>query len=215
MIHLIFSRFNVGLFNRNDVKIEEWTRHRTVLFERYCLPSLRQQSCKKFQLVIFYDANSKKQDDYGYSSYGVTERTFEQAVRAVAHKMYKEGELFITTRLDNDDALHKDYVKRVQEIAREVDGKGVYGINFSSGYCYKHGGGDVTLIENDYGTTFISVVSWSKDVTVHNWPNTRIPQSIPTIQDAKPMWCRIIHDRNVSNTMEGKPITKPDMKEFF
>jgi len=215
MTHLIFTRFNVGLFNRNNFDMKAWTTHRRNLFEKYCLPSLQNQTSKKFKWFLFYDNSDNDIKDYGFESVKVTDVNYEKAIERITRDHYDGKGMLITTRLDNDDMFHKEFVEKTQEVIKQLNPKGILGLNFPYGYCYQHGSGKKTMIGPDLGTTFISVASWERYVTVHNWPNTKIPHAIPTVQyGKKPMWARIIHDKNLSNVMEGVP-TSDSMEGFF
>jgi len=213
MKHLLFTRYNVGLYKKVRVPAnmtsEQWMSHRREIFMKYCYPSVMGNK-GKFTWYLFFDKGTPAQDmifDKTVSVEVDENENFDQAVDRIAKEHIEKDDVLITTRLDNDDAIHETFIERVQELVKKIGPKGVIGINFPFGYCYKHGAGDVTRIGPDYGTTFISIASYGTGFTVHNLDNTRIPRKIPTVQDdGKEMWVRIIHDKNLSNYMEGQKV---------
>src|ERR1700730_13355201 len=55
--HLILTRFNVKI-PEYDSPGTEWLEHRFGLFERFCLPSLQNQSNLDFDWLLFCDKDS-------------------------------------------------------------------------------------------------------------------------------------------------------------
>lgn len=57
--HFILTRFNLLLWNKdkegNKVRSKEWLEHRFALFERYCLPSIKNQTCQEFTWIVLLD----------------------------------------------------------------------------------------------------------------------------------------------------------------
>ena len=63
--HYILTRFNLPLSSRNngmgiDVCGEEYLAYRFRLFEDYCLPSVKNQSCQNFKWLVLFDANTPR-----------------------------------------------------------------------------------------------------------------------------------------------------------
>lgn len=60
--HFILTRFNLFLWNKdkegNKVRSREWLEHRFELFERYCLPSIKNQTCKSFKWIVLFDSTT-------------------------------------------------------------------------------------------------------------------------------------------------------------
>jgi hypothetical protein len=65
-IHVITTRFNVPTsvwtVTRGGAKplSEEWLKDRFEIFQKYCLPSFKNQSNKNFIWLVFFDANTPK-----------------------------------------------------------------------------------------------------------------------------------------------------------
>ena len=79
MKHFLITRFNVPYqdFSRDKTGVEtlgaDWLTHRFELFEKICLPSVRNQSCQDFIWMIYFGAQTtdefrerigKHQSDY-------------------------------------------------------------------------------------------------------------------------------------------------------
>lgn len=107
----------------------------------------------------------------------------------------------VTTRLDNDDALHKDYIKNVQTLI-EKDGKKVM-YNFLYGYQLNLNGGIVQkyYYPNSHFTTLVE----SKDDVFRSafYGDHRFVYLLHEVKDVnmKPMWCELLHGKNVANVI--------------
>ena len=64
--HFILSRFNLLLWSKdregNKVRSKQWLVHRFDLFEKYCLPSIKIQTCQNFEWIVLFD--SKTPDNF-------------------------------------------------------------------------------------------------------------------------------------------------------
>lgn len=51
--HFILTRFNLLLWNKAKdgqmVRTTKWLEHRFSLFENYCIPSIKNQTCQDFE----------------------------------------------------------------------------------------------------------------------------------------------------------------------
>jgi hypothetical protein len=129
--HIIITRFNLRNNNwsnrtKNNALIltESWLENRFDLFENFCFLSVRNQSNTNFQWWVFFDTETPIRFRERISD---LERRFDrftalfvdgmdaflpevQQGMAAFHTAY-----IITSRLDNDDCLHRDYVEIVQQ----------------------------------------------------------------------------------------------------
>lgn len=62
MQHFILTRFNLLLWNKDKdghkVRTTKWLEHRFLLFERYCLASVKGQTCKNFTWIVLFDSTT-------------------------------------------------------------------------------------------------------------------------------------------------------------
>jgi Protein of unknown function (DUF3118). len=57
--HFLITRFNVPLFKKTNVVIsEEYLDKRFYLFEKYCFPSVKEQTDKNFTWLVFFDSRT-------------------------------------------------------------------------------------------------------------------------------------------------------------
>lgn len=126
-LHVVGTRFNIGAFN------EQWLAYRQELFEVLTLPSLDAQTEKDFVWVLCIDRNLPERfrarldelagsrpylrllelellDDFTPSF--IRWCRAEAAARGRSH--------LLTTRIDNDDALHRDLFGEIHKVARDV-----------------------------------------------------------------------------------------------
>lgn len=58
--HFILTRFNLLLWDKakDDRKVRtiKWLEHRFSLFEKYCLPSVKNQTCQDFEWIVLFDS---------------------------------------------------------------------------------------------------------------------------------------------------------------
>lgn len=94
-----------------------------MLFENYCLPSVKKQTNQNFIWFVFFDINTPDsfrnkikiiEDDYQnfkpifVDGINMLNSTF---IQYVVNHSKDDDEFVITTRLDNDDFIHKNFIK--------------------------------------------------------------------------------------------------------
>lgn len=145
--HLILTRFNVPskipIFQKDQyarpVCDSAWMDHRFEIFERYCLPSMREQSCQNFEWCVFLDPLTE--DRYKHrilslqKSYPKLTPVFlnKTTIRKSAQVFAGSAPYLISTRLDSDDALHREAVALIQSRFCAQDFEFV---NLEKGYRY-------------------------------------------------------------------------------
>lgn len=127
----LITRFNLHLWgkdkhNRKTLS-DEWTEERFELFERYCFPSVLNQTDKNFFWLCLFDISTLRNYENRITAYKKrcpgfvplflddTETSEYASLITQTIKHFKnDNNLLITMRLDNDDALNLDYVSRVR-----------------------------------------------------------------------------------------------------
>jgi len=144
--HFIITQFNLRYFpladNNDYEKWLQWTSKRIELFREYCLPSIINQTVKNFVWLLYFDADTPEELKKFIND--LTSLPFinicyckgigdfdDNYIREVKKRTMKSTEWIITTRIDNDDCLHKDAVKTIQENFVEKD---KFLISLASGY---------------------------------------------------------------------------------
>lgn len=175
--HFLITRFNVRSQTGFDSKFpdnpdaitdEEYLEYRFSLFDRYCYPTARAQTSADFTWLVFFDSatpQSCKKRIEKYSEWRIFVPVFvsgfnEHSVRcAINERITEKARYIITTRLDSDDGICRDYIEMIQDNFREKSGEI---INFNWGYYITHPGGKVYLRERAVNT-FCSLIEDRED----------------------------------------------------
>jgi hypothetical protein len=218
--HFVLTRFNVKVFSKTGID-SEWLNDRFKLFEQFCYPSLLEQSNQKFKWLVFFDSQTPevfKEKVREYSKwknflpvYVEGEHDYKIYPKAVLNNLKEGTEYLITTRLDNDDALHKDFIKTLQENFNEQEFEF---ISFLYGYVYH----DRKIYLMKYlENPFVSLVERIRGLKIDGFKtaicvrHTELTAAGNVKQIiTQPYWLQVVHERNVSNRVRGlrQPIKK-------
>ena len=217
--HFILTRFNLRLWNRDkeghSVRTLGWLEHRFRIFEEYCLPSIYNQTCQEFGWIVLFDSKTpeiyrKKIEEYKIKCPQLIPvfvepdqgRFFAKIFREEVVKRLKSRRV-ITTYLDNDDALSVKFVEDLQSRVASLE-DGTF-INYTDGYQfytdYKY------MMQINYPRNhFMSVVENGNPNMVKTIYGYGSHYYVDRIKNAKfeivsrlPMWCEVIHERNMGN----------------
>ncbi len=217
MKHFLITRFNLkGKKNLKGNRIfnplsEEWLDKRFKIFESYCLPSVINQTNKNFIWLVCFDIDTPeiyhtiiKNLEHTISNFapvfvdgfGELENTIQEVIQ---EKLSPNDDFIITTRIDNDDIIHQDFISTIQ-----------------SSYVAKHN----TLIDLELGyqlildsnitsirefklpyNPFLSLVESSSNFNTIISKEHRYWKSLPDIKKYKhqPLWIQVVHDQNLLN----------------
>ncbi len=235
ILHLIYTRFNLQLAEKLEVlKIKEgwdlgppdaWMDHRIPLFEKYCFSSIVNQTNQNFIWFILCDSGTKepyketllkfKRSNIIISLQPVDPFALDMdapgwgAVRKKTNELFSDHDVLLTTRLDNDDALHKDYVNVMQTTMLDVFKKNPHEqwlVNMINGYKYKHASGELysTEMKNCQFQTMIETIKPARTILGLGNHSTA-HERCETGQFAHaPLWMQIIHEKNIYNRVKPK-----------
>ncbi len=213
--HFIITRFNVPLPWASRQWDDKWLKSRIRLFEDFCYPSVKGQSCQNFKWLVLFD---QKSPDYlrdlidKYSEYKnfvpVYMSTFSQEAlyKSINEHLKEKTEYLITSRLDNDDAIHKDFISVIQQ---HFDSQELLFLNFLKGYRWHEGKIYSKDLPSNMFLSLIEKIQKNKSFkSVLCGNHTRINE-VGTILDISdfPAWLMVIHDDNLRNKRVG--IRKP------
>jgi hypothetical protein len=217
--HFILTRFNVRVKewkttkNGELVLSEDWLSHRFKLFETYCFPSVRNQTNQDFVWYVFFDTQTPEpyrskilELHRVYSNFRpLFINDFTELLPVVRAEIRKsltpENTHVLTSRMDNDDSIHQEYVSEIQKTFKgqsEILVDIIDGYNLSIeptvklGKIRSHLNPFSSLIEeaNDPKTVLSrSHTDWTKE-NVLEVKNKRL-------------WLQIIHEKNKVNTYRG------------
>ena len=215
--HFLLTRFNILLWRLDKegkkVRTTKWLEHRFSLFEKYCLPSIKNQMCQSFEWIVLFDSMTP---DYFKERIACYQNDCPQLIPVFVEpengKFFAEifrkeiakrlkAQRVLTTYLDNDDALNIGFVEDLQRrVATLSDGTFFY---YDEGYQFYTE--DKYMMQIHYPKNhFVSVVE--KATTAKGIFSYGGHYYIDTIKEANivhvpdmPMWCEVVHEKNILN----------------
>jgi hypothetical protein len=221
--HFLLTKFNlpISYARRSGQHGEEaWLTSRWSLFERYCLPSVLNQSGTDFVWVLY--CWDQTPEPFRSRLERLAARHENVHVHFLATSTHGEHLTewahatglslrphLLTTRVDNDDALAADYMARVRKAARKLVGSrgtlhephvwsAPLGFQTAAGKYYLRldpQGPFVSLLESTAREEPRTVLSLSHRDIASSYPSSYIA--------AKPMWLQVVHDDNLVNSVDG------------
>jgi|SRR5687768_1766534 len=173
--HYLVTRFNIKIDQfgpelfRPDARTEDWELKRLPLFEKFCVPSVAGQTNQNFTWLIYCDPATSseimqliKKALQAITNYEVIfVEGFDAMLDHLKHKVaYASTPFVISSRLDNDDGLGKNYVQFVQ--TNFVPEDHVI-LNQLGGINYNHLYGILTFHHYYARNSFISLIEKKKD----------------------------------------------------
>ena len=217
--HFILTRFNLLLWNKDKkgskVRTIKWLEHRFALFEKYCLPSIKNQTCQDYEWIVLFDSSTPEIFKTKIADYQkecpqfipvfvepLKGRYFAEIFRREIVKRLKADRV-VSTYLDNDDALNVGFVEDLQRRALAVN-EGTF-INYNDGYQYFSEGGYlmklfyptnhfVSVVEKGNATTIKGIFGYGSHAFIHQIKGVTIEH----VRN-KLMWCEVVHGKNMIN----------------
>jgi len=217
--HYIITRFNLRkedwtITKKNEkVLSEAWLKDRFELFENFCFPSVKNQVNQNFKWLVFFDINTPKnykqrviELDESYDNFvpffidGMN-NFLPEIVRNI--KLLDNKEYCITSRLDNDDSLHKDYINTIQSY---FDSQEHMAIDLIDGYILQADSKVLLGLKKQLYNPFISLIE-KKDCLKSVWFRSghgswKYEKNIIRVKN-KRLWLCVIHDFNKVNFFTG------------
>jgi hypothetical protein len=225
--HYILTIFNVqigwrilGLKKIPSKKPDDnWMWHRINLFEKYCFPSILKQTNQNFRWIVLFDKDTKpcfKEKIEGYKEkmpnfcpyfiegkfkHGYKFNKFVDAIEEFSRK----PEFLITTRLDCDDACHRDFIEIIQnnfqeknEVLAPTDGHLFLedGDNYKS-YISKRWRYPRTVFITVIDKVGVNMQQVRNCYTCHH--SFFKENTDRLIHPEEPIYLMVVHDKNLSN----------------
>lgn len=219
--HFVITRMNVdwGISRpRTDRNEPEFLDKRFKLFEEICIPSIAAQTNKDFIWLFLLDSaipESYRERVYKYDPgvkfipiYVESKDTLldevKQVVKTHTHETHK---YLMTTSLDSDDAIAKDFLQLVQN---EFNRQDFEFINFPFGYLYRVADQKLylrewlsspfhTLIEK-YDDSFETVLKYGHDY-IKQYQHKQVI--------TRPVWLMFAHGSNVRTNFDVSAAWQP------
>lgn len=230
--HYLITRFNLKTpmwdvtKNNETLLTDEWLEHRLWLFENFCFPSVAAQVNKNFQWLIYFDVTTpeayRKEVDRIIGNNKNVRIFYIEGMPAFYPEIQKHiaaeaagSPYLITSMLDNDDCISRNYIDEVQ---KQFDKQDYMVIDLIKGYSLQIKPVIMLGKKEHIYNPFISLIEkndnpmtvWSKG---HNhWKKeTRIKH-----MTGKRLWLSIIHEKNKVNEFDGYGnINWDDVKKEF
>jgi hypothetical protein len=242
--HLIVTRYNVPISwgRRGQLHADEdWLEERQRLFERYCLPSviLAERSCPSVTWVLLCSVDSPAslrtfmEQVVQFHPWIVPMYVDENALisdivdESLKKRTNKPCRFLLTTRLDSDDAVGRDFVKDLRQAAErslelEFLGKRELPalINFPFGCQTVHGR---LYFSADLGNPFISLLEERSEdepiISCYLGTHRDLHKSARTVSQlmtSGPSWLQVIHGGNEANVVCGLRVPRrAGLKRFL
>ncbi|MBI9041304.1 glycosyltransferase [Lutibacter sp.] len=217
--HYIITRFNLRkddwTTTKNNEKVlsDSWLQERFDLFENYCFSSVKNQTNKNFKWLVFFDINTpesykQKVEEFqkSFDNFvpffidGMT-NFLPEIVKNI--KLLDSKEYCITSRLDNDDSLHINYVNTIQSY---FDSQDHFAIDLIDGYTLQTGSTVRFGLKKQLYNPFISLIE-KKENLKSVWFRSRhgswkYEKNIIRVTN-KRLWLCVIHNSNKVNLFTG------------
>lgn len=224
--HFILTNFNVRMpgvtadQSGSPVLTRSWLDDRIVLFETFCLPSMAGQSCQNFEWLVHFGvdtpADVRERIGLWQKSVHLTPVWDEVAVRTtIAERVRSSAAVIVTTRLDNDDGLHKEYVAVIQG---EIGEPRAEVLCPTYGYSLQYPEGEVRLSRDPLSAfiTLVDPVTGPPTRTVRSVQHREAASLAPLREIGEPpLWLQVSHGRNLWNRPNGALCSIDGVREAF
>lgn len=188
--------------------------HRFKLFENICFPSITNQKNQNFEWLVFFDFDTKEKYREKIIEYEKKYKKFkpifikesksfkERFRQEIINSTSPEIEYIITTRIDNDDAIHYNAIEKIQQNFKNQD---LFIIDFPKGICFQIEPSIKLSKVSIKDTHFISLVEKISDfITVLAHPHNKWPNTINRVLITEEhYWLETIHKFNLINTFKA------------
>jgi len=217
--HYLITRFNLRADywdvtkNNEQLLTDEWMDNRMWLFEKFCFPSVVGQSNQNFEWVIYFDTNTK--EVYKNRILNLVENhknvkvffvdampSFMPELLKYIAEQTKGIPYLITTRIDNDDSIHVDFINEVQKQFKQQDYRA---IDFIKGYSLQIEPIYILGKKEQLFNPFISLIEKNENPKTAFYQDHRFWKRDKKVTQIghKRLWLSIIHQRNKINKFDG------------
>lgn len=215
--HFIITRFNLrSLDPESGICLDPtWLSQRFDLFERFCYPTVQTQSEQDFTWLVLFDESTPQPfrarieqlaDWPGFQAVFLPPGSRDVGRQVVGERLGTSvtPDILITTRLDNDDGLHRDFVAQVQQYS-DVNVPTV--LEFPNGYVWWR---DRIYRDRQPSNPFTSLVEPLDRMagrpysTVYRGSHSDISRlGTVVVVSQRPFWVQVVHGGNLENRVRG------------
>lgn len=224
--HVLLTRFSAA-FSAGVPAQEDWLRYRLGFFVDACWSSVRSQRGAEFTWLVLFD--DRCPDDFREDVEALAEGTFTpvwshepwspaifaRAVDDLTACGSAQAPWLLTTRLDSDDGIARDFMAAVQRECAPTDGLFV---DFPRGVQIDRSG--ATYLYDQLSSPFLTLVEKRRPGTpprtVYTARHARAREWGPLREvSAPPMWVQVIHGSNLLNMTVGARVSPRVVNERF
>lgn len=220
----LFTRFNLRLWPRdksNKITLsEEWLKERFTLFENYCFPSVKSQTYSDYFWICLFDKDTPYEYKERISLYKKimpqfmpyylgkedTKNLVPYLNRIIEDYVIDRKAPIVQIRLDNDDALQKDFFKKIiAKVESQKEDLMIYSFKYGYQYYCKMNfamqipypnNHFLTMINKNYPSLHLNILGYNHYLIME--------EGLPftCFSNKQPMWLEVIHDSNVDNDVK-------------
>lgn len=209
--HALLTRFNTRQKPQVDARVisNEWLSARMKLFREITVPSVANQTRQPDIWLVFFDVETPAETRNAFAQLAARLPALRahfcatldlEICRTVVREAFPQNaDWLLTTRLDNDDALHPDFIQTVTscvEVGRREFINPTNGLIVASGKLYR---------KRDVSSPFISLSEpMSECKTVWLDQHQRLSRHGQIRQVAlRDAWIQVVHGGNIANQVRG------------
>ena len=217
--HLLVTRFNLRNpewdVTKNNEKLltNDWMEERMWFFENFCFPTILAQTNQNFDWLLYFDITTPEKFKTRISELIQNQLNFKVFYIDGMPQFYDELKKYIsavpnkkpyliTSRIDNDDSVHKDFINEIQLQFKQQD---YLVLDIIKGYSLQIRPTVMLGKKEHIFNPFMSLIEKNDDPKTiwyyqHNmWKKeTRIKQV-----NHKRLWIAVIHEKNKVNNFNG------------
>lgn len=222
--HYLITRFNLRADywdvtkNNEQLLTDEWMNNRMWLFENFCFPSVVGQTNQNFEWLLYFDTNTKEVYQNRIQELVANQPNFKvffvDAMPSFMPELHnyitnesKDRPYLITTRIDNDDSIHIDFINEVQ---KQFNQQEYQAIDFIKGYSLQIEPNYILGKKEQLFNPFISLIEKNENPKTAFHQDHRFwkrDKKVTQIGE-KRLWLSIIHQRNKVNKFDGYGLVK-------
>lgn len=220
--HYILTPFNIGIYKHfrrisrhtGTFTPDSWMEWRINIFRNFTLPSVVNQTCQDFKWVIVLDSRTPKKYldditsiDYDNLVFKLVDSENPYGDTKIWNSTVPDGDfLSLSTRLENDDAIHQDFVKNTQKLCDQPFDKMIF-IKPGFGYMFNMPRWELRYINYPDPTINSLAEMPGKHVSMNNFNHSRLPNHIKQRHlPQKPFWIINVHKGSWSQTWPKKGV---------
>lgn len=229
--HFLITRFNIRVkFNKGRGTDQDWLNHRWPFFSKFCIPSIKSQTASgSFRWIVLFDMATPVEwkERIEAQAKGIFEPVWTPdrwnpafVQKLVLDRLEPDTEYLITSRLDSDDIVSKDYIARIQALFND---QGRCFINFKHGIekVVKGQTTEYRALQHPRSAflSLIERVGKTPCATVYCGDHGKVTRRKNVIHVRGHYgWIQILHGRNGCSAMRGRKMMDTElslMKRVF